>query len=645
MKRIVLIVLLGLFTAYSGLAQYVLKSPNGKSEIKIDIGDNVSYSVFRDGVAVVSGSAVSYRFASQPPLGNDLQVKASTQNEINESWKPVLKRESEVINHYNELILSLEEKRFPRRTLNLTVRAYNDGVAFRNEFTGPGQLEKYTITDEGTTFDFSEDFTCWAADYKTFESSQETEFLKRNISDITNLMLLGLPVTLKVNDTCYAAITEAAIVDFGGMFLKPTLPNKTNSLKVQLSPRPGQGTDGEKDIITIPHKTPWRVIMLGDTPGNLVESELVCNLNDPCAIEDPSWIKPGLSAWDHWWSAEVQMDTKTIKQYIDLASEMGWPYQLIDWQWYGRFNQPDADITTVNPDVNMPEVLDYAKSRGVKCWVWLYWTDVDRSDIEKAFALYEEWGLVGIKIDFMDREDQEMVNWYHKIVKTAAKYHLMVDFHGAYKPDGFRRTYPNLLTREGVMGNEYNKWSNRVTPEHCLTLPFTRMLAGPMDFTPGGFLNRTPEDFKCTSPANVLGTRCFQLAEFVVYDSPFMVACDHPDNYKGQEGAEFLKKVKSVWDDTKVLNGQIGEYITMARRSGDQWFIGSMTNSDERELEIKLDFLGSGKYRMVAFEDVEDSSVDAEKLQRSETTVSHGDKLTMKMVAGGGFAAYLVPVE
>ncbi|TNF44288.1 MAG: hypothetical protein EP310_03395, partial [Bacteroidetes bacterium] len=344
-------------------------------------------------------------------------------------------------------------------------------------------------------------------------------------------------------------------------------------------------------------------------------------------------------------SGRVKMNTKTIKEYIDLASEMAWPYQLIDWQWYGQYNLPDADITTVTDSVNMPEVLEYARKKNVRCWLWLYWTDVDRSDFDKACALYKKWGIAGVKIDFMARDDQEMVNWYHKIVKIAARHQLMVDFHGAYKPTGFRRTYPNLMTREGVLGNEYNKWSMRVTPEHCVTIPFTRMLAGPMDFTPGGFINRNGETFANELPSNVMGTRCFQLAQFVIYDSPYQVACDHPAQYKNQKGLEFLKKVKTVWDDTRVLNGQIGEYITMARRSGDEWYIGSMTNSFKRELEITLDFLGDGNYKMVSFSDTADSGVDATMLDRTETVVKNGEIVKIIMAPGGGFSAYLEPIK
>jgi alpha-glucosidase len=264
------------------------------------------------------------------------------------------------------------------------------------------------------------------------------------------------------------------------------------------------------------------------------------------------------------------MDTATLKEYIQLAADMGFSYQLVDWKWYGDkpLENPDLDITTVEPEVDMPELLRFAKERNVKLVLWLHWTHVDKQ-YEEAFALYEKWGVAGVKIDFMQRDDQEMVNWYQKIVKKAAEHHLLVNFHGAYKPTGFRRTYPNLITREGVLGNEFNKWSRRVTPEHNCTLPFTRMLAGPMDFTPGGFLNRSRAKFRTNvKPTEVMGTRCHQLAMFVVYDSPLCCVCDHPRNYKGQPGLEFLRVVPTVWDDTKVINGEVGKYITMARQTG-----------------------------------------------------------------------------
>ncbi len=645
MKRFILSTICFLTIYIVGNAQYSVTSPGSLVEAKVEVGTQIVYSVYFNGKPVLTNSEIRFEFKQAPPLGNDMVVLKTSFRDINETWTPVLKRTSTILNNCRELTLQMQEKNFPRRTINLVFRVFDDGVAFRTEFIGSGNNHEYVITDETVTFNFTADHTCWAANQGSYRSSQENEYFRRKLSDITDKMVIGLPMTVKVADDCYAAITEANITDYAGMYLKPGSSKTGFSVRSSLSPLPKQPGNGDRVNFKFPHKTPWRVIMLGQTPGKLVESEIVMNLNEPCAIADPSWIKPGICAWDHWWSGEVKVDNETIKKYIDLASEMGWPYQLIDWQWYGPFNKPEADITKVAPQLDMPGILAYAKSKNVKCWVWLYYTDVNRADFDKACALYQSWGIAGVKIDFMDSDDQEMVNWYHRIVKTAAAHHLMVDFHGAYKPDGFRRTYPNLVTREGVLGNEYNKWSLRVTPEHMVTLPFTRMLAGPMDFTPGGFLNRTPEKFENGTPAQVQGTRALQLAQFVVYDSPFTVACDHPDNYKGQEGTEFLKKVKTMWDDTKILNGQVGEYITSVRRSGNEWFIGSMTNSENRTLEIKLDFLDAGKYKMVAFEDAPNAAINAENVMRTSKTVVKGDVVKIRMAPGGGFAAWLEPVK
>ena len=645
MKRALLTAICFYLTIVYADAQYSILSPNSSVEAKITIDEHINYSINFKGRQVISNSIIRFEFKQAPPMGDEMVVVKNSMIDLNESWKPVLKRKETIVNNCRELTLQLQEKRFPRRTMNLVMRVYDDGIAFRTEFTGTGNKHEYVITDERVDFNFTADHTIWTANHGSYRSSQENEYFKRKLSDINDQMVIGLPMTLKIADDCYAAITEANITDYAGMYLKAGKSDHKFSISSQLSPLPNEKENGDKVKFKFPHKTPWRVIMLGDAPGKLIESEIIMNLNEPCAIVDPSWIKPGMAAWDHWWSGEVKMDNETIKAYIDLAAEMGWPYQIIDWQWYGTFNSPDADITRVAPQLNMPDILAYAKKKNVRCWLWLYYTDVNRADLEKAFGLYESWGIAGVKIDFMDSDDQEMVNWYHRTVKMAAKHHLMVDFHGAYKPDGFRRTYPNLVTREGVLGNEYNKWSMRITPEHMVTLPFTRMLAGPMDFTPGGFLNRTPEKFANGTPANVQGTRALQLAQFVVYDSPFMVACDSPENYKGQEATEFLKKVKTMWDDTKVVNGQVGEFITTARRSGNEWFIGSMTNSESRALDIKLDFLGEGKYKLVAFEDAPDAAVNAENVLKTTKTVVKGDIIKIKMAPGGGYAAYLVPVK
>lgn len=644
-KKLNLSLILVCIFVYGIAEDFTVFSPNEKISVQIVVEDQILYSVFFEGNKIIDSSSISFEFKQSPPLGKEITVLSSESYAADETWKPVLKRYETIRDNHNGMIFHLKEERFPQRLMDVEFRVFDNGVAFRTSFPKQYGDREFVVTDELSRFNFTKNQTCWAVNYGSYTTSQEVEFFERKIDDITPKMVIGLPMTVKINNDCFVAITEAALADYAGMYLKRDPESGDFCLKTALSPRKGQPENGDKVIFKTPHKTPWRVMMVGKTPGELVESEIVQNLNEPCEINDPSWIKPGLSAWDHWWSGEVKMEQSVIFEYIDLASSMGWPYMLIDWQWYGPYNEAEADIKTPAPQLNMPEILAYAKSKNVKCWLWMYNTDVFRYDFEEACALYEKWGIAGIKIDFMDSDDQEMVNWYHKVVKTAARYHLMVDFHGAYKPTGWRRTYPNLVTREGVLGNEYNKWSLRVTPEHMCTLPFTRMLAGPMDYTPGGFLNRNPDKFLNGTPANVLGTRSNTLAQFVVYDSPYLVACDHPENYYDEVGEEFLKQVKSMWDDTKVLNGEIGKYITMARRDGNRWFIGAMNNSDERELKISMDFLPKGKYKIVSFSDSEKTKENAEIAEKKESIVESSETMKIKMVQGGGFAAWLEPVK
>jgi alpha-glucosidase len=391
------------------------------------------------------------------------------------------------------------------------------------------------------------------------------------------------------------------------------------------------------------------VLLIGREPGRLIESDLVLNLSTPCQIADTSWIKPGMMAWDSWWSGVGKKDTATMKQFIQFAGEMGWPYQLVDGGWYVGTHtgapRPDADITKPAPDVDMNELLRFAGENKVRLWVWLYWTDAAQNDAYKqAFALYEKWGLAGVKIDFMDRDDQEMVNWYETITRAAAEHHLMVNFHGAYKPTGMIRTWPNQITREGILGNEYNKWSRRVTAEHRVTLPFTRFLAGPGDFTLGGFLNRPPAQFqKSVTPTQVQSTRAGQLALFVCYDSPIMCVSDHPDNLRGQPGLDFLKLVPTVWDETRVLSGAVGEHLVMARRSGSNWFLGALNNDYTRVCSTKLDFLGEGKWKMRWWHDARDSSENAAHIEIEERTVTAGETLNLRLSPGGGAVIQFVP--
>jgi alpha-glucosidase len=646
-----------LMLIFPAVAQtYSVFSPDGKVAFELSVFEKLTMSVYYKGKPIIQNSEFGLQFEQSVYLGTDMVVVSQNQAEVNEFWKPVIGQYTQVHNHANELKLSLKEKRFPAREIQLVLRAYNDGAAFRyivsesfKKFI-PDYAEGKTIPliQENSSFSFTGDHTIWAANFGGYVSHQESEYDKIKLSDVGAGDIIGLPLLVQVEPDLYAAITEANLTDWAGMYLSahPKADKKPFTLSTKLSPLPGSNV-----LVNVKpgSASPWRLLMIGEEPGDLIESQIIWNLNEPCAIKDPSWIKPGISAWDHWWSGEVKMDTETILKYIDLAADMGWEYMLIDWNWYGPpfaeevggRGDPDADITTVIDAVDMPKIIEYAKAKKVDLLLWLLWDHVEKQ-MDEAFPLYEQWGIKGVKIDFMQRDDQWMVNWYHKVVKKAAEHRLAVDFHGAYKPTGWTRTYPNLLTREGVLGNEYSKWSSRITPEHTTTLPFTRMLAGQMDFTPGAFLNKSMGQFENGAPAQAMGTRCNQLAMFVVYYSPLTVACDHPDNYKNQPGIEFLKKVPTVWDDTKVINGKVGEYITMARRKDNTWFIGAMTNSEARTLTIDLDFLGEGKWEIHYFKDAKDANVHAEKLEMGSAKVTMESELVLTMAPGGGYAAYIV---
>jgi len=634
--------LLLFFCTNAGAENYELYSPDKAVKITIHIEDTLTYSVLYKSDKVLLKSPLLLKFSQSPPLGRYLKVSKREQKTVDNTWEDIIGQQRMIRNFCNELHLEMLEKRFPGRKLEMYFRAYNDGIAFR--YMMPEMQEstlwKNVLTGEYSTFHFPANYTAWIGECKSYMTSQESEYWERPLSHIKPTSLIGVPLTIKHSNNLYTAITEANLNDWSGMFLNRD-ENVHNGicLKVNLASIDSKMETSGKVKITPPHYSPWRVVLIGETPGELVESNIILNLSDSCEIADKSWIQPDMCAWDRWWSGVEKMDTETMKKFIKLASDMGWTYQLIDGGWYQ--SEPEPDVTKPVPELDLEQVLKYAKDNNVKCWLWTHWKHIDKQ-MEEAFALYEKWGIVGVKIDFMVRNGQDMVNWYRKTVETASKYHLMINFHGAYKPTGMRRTFPNLMTREGVLGNEYHKGSDRVTPEHDVTIPFTRMLAGPMDYTPGGFLNRGMGEFKAGSPTQVMGTRCHTLAKFVVFFSPVTTVCDHPDHYYDQPGIEFLQKVPTAWDETRVLNGNIGEYITIARRSGDTWFIGSMTNSEERTLQIPLDFLGTGEYTAHNFKDMEN---DVTNLIREKQKLNNKEKIKIHMQPGGGFVSYLVPVK
>ena len=633
-----------------------LSSPDEKITVNFDVkgnaklnikGERACYNVFYNNKEIIQDSPLGLEFNGMKPLGRDFKVIKVSRETQNEIYRPVYGTEKEIANHYNAVVIKLEERETLNRKFELQFRAYNDGVAFRYVLKSQKGITDIEITKENSEFHFEHDDSAYALQLGSYATDYEREFDKVALSDIGPDAVIGMPLLIEINNGPYVAITEANLTNYAGMYLSG-LEEAPTALVSDLSPLP-EG-DGVCVKASAPLATPWRVIMIADDPGQLIESNIILNLNEPCAIEDPSWIKPGKVAWP-WWSGrtvkgvdfEGGMNTETMKHYTDFAAEIGLEYLLVDAGWYGEHHDPNADITTTIPEIDMPEIIRHAKSEGIDIILWVNWLCVKRQ-MDVAFPLYEKWGVAGIKVDYMNRDDQEVVNYYHDVVKKAAEHHLLVNFHGAYKPTGFRRTYPNLITREGVLGLEYSKWSKRCTPEHAVTIPFTRMLAGPMDFTPGAFRTATKEKFDSKAkPPMAQGTRCHQIAMYVVYENPLQMCVDYPSAYRGETGLEFLKHVPTTWDKTKVINAKVGDYITIARQHGDEWYVGSMTDWNSRILEIPLDFLGEGDYMAYIFSD----GPDADRVPNNVTTlkvlVNAKDTIIAKLAPGGGQAIRIIP--
>ena len=623
-----------------------VRSPSGKVELHVDLASTLTCNLRFNGQAVIEPSPLGLELEQLPGLTNGpLRFLGASETRSDTQWENHFGKNNPVRDQYREIVLRFSGS---GAELDLVARAYDDGAAFRYVLPNATGGKALTLTREKTEFHFATDPYVWASTYEKFSHAYEHEYPRMRLGSLYPSQLIGLPFLVQTSTRSFVAITEADLTDWAGLYLRnigrlahgtgvsATLsPRLDGKGLVQIQPAAGGGQ-------TI--RSPWRVLMVAETPGKLIESDLIVNLNPSSAIADTSWIKPGKIMWDHWWSGDVKMDNDTEKRFIQFASNMGFPYQLVDWQWYGPFNKPEADITKPAPQLDMPALLEFARERNVRLWVWIHSGDVNRAleagTLDRAFRVYEDWGLAGVKIDFMDRDDQEMVRWYAAVVELAAQHRLMVDFHGAYKPTGLRRTWPNLLTREGVLGNEYNKFSGRVTPEHKLTLPFTRMLAGPMDYTPGGFLNRSPEEWRQTTPTEVMGSRAQELAMFVVYQSALQCVADDPQQYRGQAGLKFLRDVPTVWDETRVLDGTVGRHIVIARRSGRDWFLGGMTGDERYQIDLPLSFLGKGKYDAEIYADSADANSSYSNVNKLTKSVERSDALPVNMRPAGGIAVH-----
>jgi len=638
-----------LFMAAIAWPQARVASPDGQIVFELlSNAEHLQYRVTFHGKPLINPSALGFDLQNQPSLGDNLKLTVTVPSAGDETYTMPHGKSNPVRNHYNALEADFEETTRTARRLSIEARAYDDGVAFRYLIPQQTALREIRIVREKTQFDLAKDGDTWPLVLASYRTPYEANYEHVPLGGIVPSWLIALPFLTELPGTGFLAITEAQIENYPGMYLGHSATGSGRLLEARLAPRADE-PDLAASSVT-PLRTPWRVLMIADRPGRLIESNIVINLNPPSEIADTSWIKPGKAAWDWWsgtWAKDVDfhpgMNTATMKHYIDFAASAHLEYMLIDAGWAPRGKEAMHDITRTIPEIDMPVILSYAASKGVKVWLWAHWTSVDRQ-MDEAFPMFEKWGVAGVKIDFMDRDDQWMVDWYHRVLRKAAEHHLMIDYHGAYKPDGTRRTWPNLMTREGVMGLEYLKWSGRVTPAHNVILAYTRMLAGPMDYTPGGFRNVTRAEFE---PRNreplVMGTRAHQVALFVVFESAFEMAADYPEAYKDQPELPFISAVPTVWDETRVLNGQVGEWITIARRRGQDWFLGSITDWTPRNLDVPLDFLGDGSYVAEVYADAPDAATQPTHTAIAHERVTRQTTLHLKLATGGGCAIRIRP--
>ena len=648
-----------------------LSSPDGHIHFTFRLTDSLpEYSVSFNGVSLIDRSPLSLTFEGSGEFGRALMAQAPIFKDGEDQYELVVGKISAVHDFYREVEIPLQERggqgpSGPGRRVNFIVRVFNDGLAFRYVFPRQANWGSYSLTDENTNFRLSGDPVLLAPFLPDYTTSHEHRYTRLPFSQVRPDTLMDMPVFLEFPGPVYAAITEARLVDYAGMYLV----RHNGTLKSELSPLPGQVMPGDgprpgagrgttvKVKATLPHQTPWRVLLIGTRPGALIESNMITDLNDPCAITDLSWLRPGKTDF-HWWNGDIVPDTtfapginfETDQYYIDFCARNGIQYHTVigygGIAWYTNDGVsydagPHADVTRPVPGLDMQQICDYAKQKGVGIRVWVHWKALYPM-LDKAFGQFEKWGIVGMMVDFMDRDDQQMVNIQTEILQKAARHHLHIQFHGAYKPTGLSRTYPNELTREGTLNYENDKWNNPISPEDDLNVVFTRLLAGPTDYHLGGFRAATREGYKpqITHPF-VLGTRCHMLAMYVVLESYLGMVCDNPAAYEGQDGFDFLKIVPTTWDETRVPEAIPGQRVTIARRKGDEWFVGTINNSVAREVSLPLNFLPAGDYVATIYSDAPDAAQSPDHLLVETRTLHSRDSLTLRLAPGGGQAMRL----
>ena len=623
-----------------------LSSPNGEIKVTLNITDKIYYSIAYDGDVLLKDNSLQLALKDEV-LGQNPRLRRRKYVSVDEQLTPVMPLKfSTVTNQYNQLTLTF-------KNYSVEFRAYDDGVAYRFVTSRKGEVE---VLGEEFAVNFPDDYLLHLQQPGGFKTSYEEPYTHvfSNEWKPSDKMSV-LPVLIDTRKQYKILISESDLTDYPCMFLKgtgdngivPTFPKAPlafgedgdRSLKITQEADYIAKTSGARNY-------PWRYFVLTKDDRQLLENTMTYKLAGKNQLQDVSWIKPGQVSWEWWndaspYGPDVNFvsgyNLETYKYYIDFASKFGIPYIIMDEGWAKSTRDP----YTPNPKVDLHELIRYGKEKNVGIVLWLTWLTVENNfDLFKTF---NEWGIKGVKIDFMDRSDQWMVNYYERVAKEAAKHHLFVDFHGSFKPAGLEYKYPNILSYEGVRGMEQ---MGGCYPDNSIYLPFMRNAVGPMDYTPGAMISMQPNVYRAERPNSAsIGTRAYQLALFVIFESGLQMLADNPTlYYRNEDCTRFITSVPVTWDETVALEAKAGEYAIIAKRKGDKWFIGGMTNNGqtEREFAVKLDFLKKDRaYQMTSFEDGINAGRQAMDYRCKSSQVKNGDVLTVKMVRNGGFAAVI----
>ncbi|WP_443938708.1 glycoside hydrolase family 97 protein [Pedobacter sp. MW01-1-1] len=632
---------------------FELLSPDKKTKINIAVTKQITWSVAHDLKVILQPSQLAMLLKNNVKLGISPVLINQKRTQVNTTILATIPVKSkEVVNQYNEIQLNF------KGNYSLYFRAYNDGVAYRFETHLPDQ--SIEVENEIADFNFGDsNRVFWPIETDpNFLSHFESLYKDSTLNAFSDQQHAALPMLVYAGSGVKMLVSESDLYDYPNLFLfgtgttkltagfpkniAETVPVRDRSIKITRLESHIAKTTGKR-------KFPWRSIAICPEDKDLLVNNLTYKLSSPSVLQETQWIKPGKVAWD-WWNDnniygvdfKAGINTETYKYYIDFAAKFGLEYIMLDEGW----TKTTTDLTHTTADIDIQEIINYGKSKKVGVWLWTLWGPLDK-DMDNILSLYKKWGAVGIKVDFMARADQYMVNFYERVAKTAAKHKLMVDLHGAYKPVGLNHKYPNVLNYEGVRGLENNKWSDEITPKHNVTLPYIRMAAGPMDYTPGAMINANKKDFSIIySEPMSMGTRAHQVAMYVMYDSPLQMLADNPSNYlKDSVCTQYISRIPTIWEETIALDGKVGEYALIARKNGKNWYISGMTDWNARSFEQALHFLDGKTYQMDVLTDGINSDRHAADYKINRSTVTKNDKITINIHKGGGWCAILTPVE